>query len=258
MKYGGVGVFDSGIGGLTLLKECDKALSGEVFYYYGDNLNAPYGEKTKEEMLGLVKRAFCEFEHLRVKKALIACNTVTAECIGELRKSFSFPIYGLQPALKPALKKYSRVLVLATAATLKSGSFNLLLSSLKEKYPKSEITLHYPKGLVEEIEKSFEKRGDIALSSFLPEGEFDCAVLGCTHYIFLREKISDFYKIPTFDGNSGILFHAFSTKIQNKSEEEENEQKFGFLPKNRAKNRIFFLGSSKKLNFSTYKQMFAL
>ena len=118
MEPGYIAFFDSGIGGLTLLKECAQQLAGESFLYFGDNANAPYGNKSPEEIERLTLTAFGYLSRFPLKAAVLACNTVTAECAAALRARCPFPVLGVEPALKPAAKACKNVLVLATRAPL--------------------------------------------------------------------------------------------------------------------------------------------
>ena len=105
---GGIAFFDSGIGGLTVLAECCRQIKGGVFYYYGDNTHAPYGNLPPEKIKEYVFQAFEKFRRLKVRAAVIACNTATAVCVEELRKKYDFPIIGAEPAVySAAAKSYS-------------------------------------------------------------------------------------------------------------------------------------------------------
>ena len=101
---GGIAFFDSGIGGMTVLSACEKQINNEIFYYYGDNFHAPYGNLPIYKIKKYVHKAFKLFESLQVKAVVIACNTVTAVCIDELRRKYTFPIIGVEPALMKALQ----------------------------------------------------------------------------------------------------------------------------------------------------------
>ena len=123
---GGVGFFDSGIGGLTVLKSCLNVCGGLPVYYYGDDKRAPYGNLPPETIREYARDAFGLFGKLRVKAAVIACNTVTAVCADEFRRSFPFPVIGAEPAVFPAAKKGGRIFILATRATVESERFQRL------------------------------------------------------------------------------------------------------------------------------------
>ena len=204
MQGGAIIFFDSGVGGLTLLRECARRLPGENFVYFGDNGNAPYGNRPEREIRSLVFRAFKMFARIPVRAAVIACNTVTALCADELRAAYPFPVVGVEPAVRPAAARGGRVLLLATRATLSSGRVRRLVAA---NAAKAEIIPFCPARLAGEIEKNIFGLSAIRLQDHLPRGRFDAVVLGCTHYIFLRERIADFYKCPVFDGNTGTADH---------------------------------------------------
>lgn len=204
MDSGCILFFDSGIGGLTLMKECARKLRGKTFVYLGDNANAPYGNRTHEEIVQLTLSSFKRVLNYSVRAAIIACNTVTAECALALRAICPFPVIGVEPALKPAAKSCKNVLVLATRATLSSNKFRTLLQRVSNG---CRFTCFCPHALAGEIEKNIADLSRIDLAVHLPEGEFDGAVLGCTHYIFLRNEISAALNCPVFDGNSGTADH---------------------------------------------------
>ena len=211
--------FDSGVGGLALLGEFCKRFPGERCIYYGDNTNAPYGNRSHAEICFLTEKAFAEISRYPIKAALIACNTVTAECVEEMRKKYTFPIVGIEPAIKPAALSFpgGKVLLLATRATLQSERMKKLLSEYLEK---------------------------ISLAEHLPKGEFDAVVLGCTHYSFLRKKIESWFACPVFDGIAATVRRlAIVANICS-----ENDRKT-------VKSGLFFMGSGAKKNKSVFETM---
>ncbi len=235
------GVFDSGIGGMTLLAECRRRMPHVRFYYYGDNANAPYGGKSGEELLGMSRRAFDLFSSVGTDAALIACNTVTTVCIGTLRREYAFPVVGTEPALRAAAA-CKKLLVLATAATLSSGEYARL-----QRERTGPTFCFAPEKLVGEIERTapfFEK---IGIADHLPRCRPDGVVLGCTHFVYLKERISRFYGAPCFDGNAGTAKRLetvlFSLKNAPGLPETEGD--------------VVFLGKSKVVNAYLYKQMFS-
>ncbi len=201
---GGIAFFDSGIGGLTVLSECRNRLPDEIFYYYGDNTHAPYGNLTEKEIEKYVFKAFRRFAKLRVRAAVIACNTATAVCIEALREKYAFPIVGAEPALFSAARKTSEeVFVLTTCATANSTRLNRLLTDCRNRYPSAKLRVCPCERLAEEIELHVLDSA-YAYSDFLPRGKPSAVVLGCTHYIYIKQYISDFYACEAFDGNKGI------------------------------------------------------
>lgn len=188
-----IGIFDSGSGGLSVLREILKILPEEKYFYYADNAFCPYGEKTPE-FIQSRGREITDF--LLGKGAdiiVVACNTATAAAIATLRKEYPVKFIGMEPAVKPAaLSSESGVIgVLATAGTLK-GSKYLTTKGLYEDNVK--IVEHVGKGFVELVESGeldgpqTEKVVRESLQPLLDEGA-DRIVLGCTHYPFLREVI---------------------------------------------------------------------
>ena len=125
-----IGVFDSGAGGLSVLKELARLMPQEDFIYYGDSLNAPYGVKPLEQVQALT---FACAEHLlerNVKEIVIACNTATSAAVAVLRKMYpELPLVGIEPAIKPAVewKQNSRIVVMATPMTLRQEKFQKLI-----------------------------------------------------------------------------------------------------------------------------------
>lgn len=284
---GGVAFFDSGIGGLTVLAACRKEFPEECFYYYGDNRHAPYGNLSVEKIRRYTIRAFEEFRRLQVKAAVVACNTVTAVCIEELRNRYSFPIIGTEPAVLSAARRGGEVWVLTTRATYNSERFRSLCNRAKEKYPGAIIRPIACDCLAGVIESNIADR-DFNYTLALPRGKPSSVVLGCTHYIYIKERIRDFYGCEVFDGNVGvvkqlsrILGEEGRTGQKNRTDFDEktffsekvgmndhsvttsviNTNKCSFLypqTESGAKGRknIVFLGKLKGKNENIYKQTF--
>ena len=202
-RKGGIAFFDSGIGGLTVLNACKKRLPDSLFYYYGDNKHAPYGNLPSGKIRKYVLRAFKRFEKMQVRAAVVACNTATAVCIEELREKFSFPIIGAEPAVFPAMREGGEVFVLTTRATYESARFRRLCKNAEALYPSAKLTAFPCDKLAGEIEKCIFDTGD-HYTALLPQGQPTSVVLGCTHYVYISELVRSFYRCPVFDGNEGI------------------------------------------------------
>lgn len=237
LRLSTIGFFDSGVGGLTVLREFVVRLRGVLFFYYGDNANAPYGNKSKEEILNLSQKAFELFASLHVDAAVIACNTVTTDCAEELRKKYKYRIFGVEPALKPAAEEYDDILVLATKATAESLSFQ----RLKERFPDKKITVYSPCALADDIEKNILSLDKVELSSHLPVCRPQAVVLGCTHYVLMKRRIEDFYAAPAFDGGKGIFYHFSANFPQNIQGE---------------RNKLVFVGSGAEKNKKIFSSLF--
>ena len=276
---GGIAFFDSGIGGLTVLSACREYLPNELFYYYGDNHHAPYGNLAPKKIRRYVRRAFNLFARLKVCAAVVACNTATALCIEELRKHYTFPIIGTEPAVFAAAKMGGEVFVLTTRATHESERFKKLCSEAKKKYPHATLIPISCDSLAGEIERHLNE-GGYDFTAFLPRGSPDVVVLGCTHYIYIEEEVEKFYACPVVHGNGGIAFQLrnilskmgkLATEPTKNGRDGEicshstTSQKRGVFfphkraayPNNATKNgEIIFLGKCKVVNKIQYEQMF--
>lgn len=198
-----VAVFDSGIGGLNLLKECARALPAVKFYYLADNFNVPYGAKNKEEIFSLVRCKLDIAASEGISAAVIACNTATSNCIEELRAVYPFPIVGIQPAVKPAVQRGGKCLALVTEATAASLSFKSLLS----RFDKKNVIVHPCAGLADYIEENVFNLVGKSAEKFLPNIRADSVVLGCTHYVYIKDIVEKKYNCPVFDGIAGTVDH---------------------------------------------------
>lgn len=208
-----IGFFDSGVGGISVLKEAVKLLPGEDFVYFGDSNNAPYGIKTVEEASRLTFEAVEFLISKNIKAIVIACNTATSAAIIDLRKKYSrvMPVIGIEPALKPAveLKRKGQIVVMATPMTLAERKFNNLMNRYKNQaqmYP-----MPCP-GLVELIEQGMvegeavEKYLRDKIEPLKEEG-IAAIVLGCTHYPFIKKTLSKLLnnEVPIIDGSLGTV-----------------------------------------------------
>jgi glutamate racemase len=205
-----IGVMDSGVGGISVLRHIHALLPHEDLMYVADSLYAPYGNKTAEE---ITARCMIIADYLiaqNIKALVVACNTATAASIDELRETFNIPIIGMEPAVKPAAEasRNGIIGVLATVGTLKSAQFAALL----EAYGRDvKVVTQACVGLVECIE-----RGELdtpetkALirqytAPLLAEGA-DTIVLGCTHYPFVKHVIQEIVgdKITLIDTGAAV------------------------------------------------------
>lgn len=190
-----VGVFDSGVGGLSILARIHQLLPHESLLYVADSAHAPYGPKGDAFILER-SRAIVDFLISKdVKAIVVACNTATAAAVKQLREEYTLPIIGMEPAVKPASgKSKSGIIgVLATEGTLASDKF----VELKHRFDgKAEIITQPCPGLVEEIEKLEPDEAVIDrllreyISPLLAKG-VDTLVLGCTHYTFITRQIGE-------------------------------------------------------------------
>lgn len=205
-----IGFFDSGVGGLSVLREAIKLMPNEHYIYFGDSKNAPYGVKTVEEVRKLTCKAVEFLINKKCKAIVIACNTATSAAVEFLRAEYKdLPIIGIEPAVKPAVEMHRNgdVIIMATPVTLKQQKFKKLI----ERYDKESKIIPMPcPGLVEFIEsgnvngKEVENYLEEKFSNFKME-EIAAIVLGCTHYPFVKETIKKVVgnAIPIIDGGAG-------------------------------------------------------
>lgn len=188
-----IGIFDSGIGGTSIWKEVVKLLPNESTIYLADSKNAPYGEKSSEEIIALSVKNTEFLLSKGCKLIVVACNTATTNAIDYLRKNYTIPFIGIEPAIKPAalLSKTGAIGILATKGTLSSKLFE---KTTKE-YTKNITTIEQDgEGLVPLIEEGKLNSPEIneLLTAYLkPMLNFniDHLVLGCTHYPYLIPEI---------------------------------------------------------------------
>lgn len=205
-----IGVFDSGVGGISVLVEIIKLLPQEEFIYYADSINAPYGIKPENTIRSLTIKAADFLFKLGVKSLVVACNTATSAAIKEIRRIFELPVIGMEPAIKPAveLKTNSRIIVMATPLTLQSEKFNSLVYQYKHL---AEIIPIPCPGLVEVIERGNNNIADYLYTILLPETNknISTVVLGCTHYVLIKREILKVLgkNINIIDGNCGTARH---------------------------------------------------
>ena len=183
-----IGLFDSGIGGTSIWSAIHELLPNEDTIYLADSKNAPYGKKTKEEIIALSIKNTEFLLEKNVKLIVVACNTATTNAIKELRDLYKVPFIGIEPAIKPAAihSKTQTIGILATKGTLSSELFNKTV----EKYQDTHIIEQIGYGLVELIENGELNSPEMAklLHSYLQpmiEANIDYLVLGCSHYPYL-------------------------------------------------------------------------
>ena len=190
-----IAVFDSGVGGISVLRHLRRCLPGERFLYFGDSANAPYGSRTTEAVrqltLAAAEKLTTEYD---IKALVIACNTATAAAVRQVREAYpDLIVIGIEPALKVAADHFpgGRVGVMATDVTLREEKFDTLLHRFDENCTIAKIPAP---GLVQLIEKGKVDDADTEalLHTILDPyvGQLDALVLGCTHYPFAAAAIS--------------------------------------------------------------------
>ena len=201
-----VGVFDSGIGGLSILEALRAELPQSRFIYIADSGYAPYGERSDAHVMARSRAIMAELLSRQVQALVIACNTATAVAIEQLRADYpGLPIIGVEPALKPALalSLTRRIGVMATRSTLASAKFKALLASLADQADQAEFVVQPCDGLADAIERNADSDNTSnikalcvkytqAMGSFgTDNGQIDTLVLGCTHYPFATAQLRE-------------------------------------------------------------------
>lgn len=187
-----IGIFDSGIGGTSIWAAIHKLLPNEKTIYLADSKNAPYGQKTKEEIIALSMKNTDFLLEMNCKLIVVACNTATTNAIKELRAKYDVPFIGIEPAIKPAAthSKTQTIGILATQGTLNSELFHKTV----EKFQNTKIIEQVGHGLVQLIENGEINSPEMSqlLHSYLTpmiEANIDYLVLGCSHYPYLIPQI---------------------------------------------------------------------
>lgn len=187
-----IGIFDSGIGGTSIWQEIHQLLPNEKTIYLADSKNAPYGQKSKQEIINLCFKNTEFLLHMDCKLIVVACNTATTNAIQELRAKYTIPFIGIEPAIKPAAthSKTQTIGILATKGTLNSELFHKVTAL----YQDTKIVEQVGHGLVQLIESGQINSPEMEqlLHSYLQpmiEANIDYLVLGCSHYPYLIPQI---------------------------------------------------------------------
>lgn len=248
-----IGFFDSGVGGISVLKTAFGLMPDENYIYYGDSANAPYGERTEEDIKTLSLEAGSFLFSKGVKAIVMACNTATSAAVKMIRAKYNIPVISMEPAVKPALaaSKSGKVLVLATPATVTQSRYLMLLKRLGAVGRVINIGCS---GLVELVEngRTDEQSIHVYLDKKLRsiEGEsVTSAVIGCTHYSFVENQIKSYlqYKfdpnVSMYDGRHGTV-----RQLRRVLQEKDMLCKSG--------GGITFFTSGQASTIATYRELF--
>lgn len=233
-----IGFFDSGIGGLTVLKDAIDCYPNAHYIYYADSDNIPYGTKSKKEIKKHTNKAVKFLISKKVDIIVLACNTATSVAIKGLRKKYTIPIIGMEPAIKPATEindKGKKILICATPRTLKEKKLKTLIRNLNAKDRVDMLSLQKLVSLAEEFDFSNNKSEEYIQRKLgkIEWDKYSSVVLGCTHFIYFKPQILK--QIPNnielIDGNLGTV-----------------NRMMQLLPKSRAKNdfKIRYYVSGRK------------
>ncbi|MBQ1495883.1 MAG: glutamate racemase [Bacilli bacterium] len=228
-----IGVFDSGIGGVTVLKELLKIMPNENYLYYSDSKNNPYGDKSNEEIINLSDNVVEYLINQGCKIIVIACNTASAISKEYLRNKYSIPIIAIEPAYKLVVNN-EKTLVMATKATINSEKFHKLFDT----YDNHNTVLLPCPGLADLIEEGNENKINDYLENKLKDyKDVKNVVLGCTHYPLIKDEIKKVINNANFyDGSLGVAKH--TKEILEKNNLIENrEGKILFIDSSNNKNK---------------------
>lgn len=207
-----IAVFDSGVGGISVLKELMALMPQEKYIYFGDSANAPYGTRTTEEVKVLTLNGAAMLYERGIKALVVACNTATAAAISLIREEYpDIVVIGIEPALKMATDRFPRghVGIMATQVTLREEK----LEHLVGRFPEAKVERIPAPGLVELVEqgKAESEETETLLREILTPylGRLDAIVLGCTHYPFVRNAVRKILgdEVTIVDGGAGTARH---------------------------------------------------
>jgi len=211
MNTESIGFLDSGFGGITVLSEALRQLPNENYMYYADIEHAPYGTKTKDQVRSYIFEAVEFLVKQRIKGLVVACNTATSIAVRDLRGIYSFPIVGMEPAVKPAVQNGNgkRVLVLATPLTLREEKFHNLVQRVDHEHVVDYLAFPELVELAERMVFEHEKVMPI-IKEKLANYDMDSYktfVLGCTHFPIYRNVFKELLPkhIDIIDGSVGTV-----------------------------------------------------
>lgn len=236
-----IGIFDSGIGGTSIWSEIHQLLPNEKTIYLADSKNAPYGQKTKAQIIALCIKNTEFLLKMDCKLIVVACNTATTNAIQELRAKYKNPFIGIEPAIKPAAtnSKTQTIGILATQGTLNSELFN----KTAEKFQDTKIIEQVGHGLVQLIENGEINSPEMTklLHSYLTpmiDSNIDYLVLGCSHYPYLIPQIKKILpeQIQIIDSGQAVA----------KQTQKVLEEKVGFSSMGKSE-AVFYTNSDPKV-----------
>ena len=216
-----IGIMDSGVGGLTVLKQMLKICPNENYLYFGDTKNLPYGDKSKENLIKIVKKVFDFYQEKNVKAVVMACNTTSATAYDELKNDYDFTIYPIIQVVSKILSQdasLNKIAVMATQATINSHKYK---EEFKKNNPKIEIfeqacPLWVP--IVEHKLKNYDEKA--IMNEYLKEViafNPDKIILGCTHYPYLLDKIGKYANKELFINPSEIFANYIKNDLEKRN-----------------------------------------
>ena len=205
-----IGVTDSGFGGLSVLSELSNVIPEADFIYYGDLLNSPYGNKSPDQVYTFIDEICRFFISKEVSAIVVACNTATSVAIHKLRKKYHIPIFGMEPAIKPAVLENpdQKIAVLATPLTLKDEKFMRLGEALEAHTILKPIPCDGLATIIDSGDMDAARKYLQPIFKDLEEDKINNIVLGCTHYVLIKSLFYEWNpNIKLYDGNRGTANH---------------------------------------------------
>lgn len=244
-----IGVMDSGVGGLTVLKQLLQVCPNEDYLYFGDTKNLPYGEKSKEELIEIAKKVFDFFKEKNVKAVIMACNTTSATVYDELKDHYDFKIYPLIQLVSKCLtqdKDLKRVAIMATQATVNSHKYKTELQKINSEIKVFEQACPLLVPIVEQKLKNYDEKEIITdylkdVLSFNPQK----IILGCTHYPYLLNSFAQYADKKLFINPSMIFANYIREDLKN----------LGLLTNNQ-KGSVEYFASSEPEAFKENSKLF--
>ncbi|WP_408069757.1 glutamate racemase [Butyrivibrio sp. JL13D10] len=212
-----IGIFDSGIGGLSVLNEAYHRFPDQEYIFYADTRHVPYGTKSENEILHFVDEIVQFLITKNVDAIVIACNTATSVAVAAMREKYSLPILGMEPAVKPAVEKNGdedkRILVMATPVTIREKKLAKLLMRVDVRHKADLLEMPELVCFAEREEYDSDSVRDYVRQRFMTvnatDEKYSSLVLGCTHFNYFkpmyREILGD--KVQLIDGNYGTIRH---------------------------------------------------
>ena len=230
-----IGIFDSGIGGLSVLHQAMITMPEADYIFYADVDNVPYGEKTKEEVRKLVDHAVGFLVDKGCQAIVLACNTATSAAISYLREKYKLPIIGIEPAVKPAVEHIhesgKRVMVVSTPVTAKGEKLKKLVDKYDNKHIVDVVALPKLVRFAQDDDFDSSDVTDYLKSEFAPYNlnDYSELVLGCTHFNYFKDSFSKLFPddLEMVDGNTGVSNNLKNTVVKKGIFKEEDKGKKG-------------------------------
>lgn len=236
-----IGIFDSGVGGLAVYLPLKKSLSNVSFLYLADQNFAPYGEKSRDEIIKQMRKITKFFLRRGIKFIVIACNTATVNTINLLRHEYpQVEFVGLEPAIKPAAQEFDNIIVLGTNSTVKNQRYSVLVERYAQ--DKKIWNIGAPE-LVRQVETGNVDREDLLHKKIdqAIESGAQALVIGCTHFSFLIPTIKKIWpKLAIFDGAEGVVRRAIGL-LTSQHRGDDNEA--------RVRDQFFTTGLTRLVDF---------